>query len=494
MPRGLDLSAIDQAVNANKMQKLQRDAVLSQVLRQQKADKVNAGIESAYAGAFNPETGDFDDDKLIRNISSVSPREGYAQKNNIAKQKTDSEAAQLKAMADKAKYGRDFLATVTPQDYQAKIAQLKQQGFAFAENAPPEYNPEWVKQNIMTADDFIKQNGGGDAVYDYIPTDAGIARANKRSNDPNSFELVLNPATGKPYMKSADSPNIRGAVKGAEARASAGYKINTDIPGAVYTDAQVADMTGGTPPANMQVNPQTQQVRDGGRRQILEQELANEQQALQQATTPEQIQAHERNIGLLNKELGNTSQGGIRVPTPEEQAALTQKAKDEAEYNAPEAVAKRQKAIAFKQTTAKNMLSKIDSVMKRVDGWTAGVGGNVMRKLPINSDAKDIVADLETLKASFGFDRLQDMRDMSPTGGALGQVAVQELTALQASVTNINAETQSPAQLKTNLEAAKKHYEAWLDTLNGEAGNILPKDATVPNADVLSEADKILGL
>ena len=54
-------------------------------------------------------------------------------------------------------------------------------------------------------------------------------------------------------------------------------------------------------------------------------------------------------------------------------------------------------------------------------------------------------------KANIGFDRLQRMRDESPTGGALGQVAVKELDALQASLGSLDT-SQSSDQLLRNLE------------------------------------------
>jgi hypothetical protein len=74
-----------------------------------------------------------------------------------------------------------------------------------------------------------------------------------------------------------------------------------------------------------------------------------------------------------------------------------------------------------------------------------------------------------TLKANLGFDRLQQMREASPTGGALGQVAVQELEALQASVGSLEV-GQSQSELKRNLDKIDKHYKAWLAAVQGARG------------------------
>ena len=73
---------------------------------------------------------------------------------------------------------------------------------------------------------------------------------------------------------------------------------------------------------------------------------------------------------------------------------------------------------------------------------------------------------VSTIKANLGFDRLQQMRDTSPTGGALGQVAVQELEALQRSVASLEI-GQDQKELTKNLGRIKDHYTRWLGTLQG---------------------------
>jgi hypothetical protein len=52
------------------------------------------------------------------------------------------------------------------------------------------------------------------------------------------------------------------------------------------------------------------------------------------------------------------------------------------------------------------------------------------------------------------------MRDASPTGGALGQVAVQELEALQAAVQSLDM-GQTDAQLLEHMRSVRTHYENW---------------------------------
>jgi hypothetical protein len=120
-----------------------------------------------------------------------------------------------------------------------------------------------------------------------------------------------------------------------------------------------------------------------------------------------------------------------------------------------------QKAEARQQGS----LAQADSVLKEVRdakgmvGWnTAGAGG-ALAALPA-TEARDLSAKLLTVKANLGFDRLQQMRDQSPTGGALGSVAQQELAALQSTVASLD-QMQSPKQLGQALDKIEKHYTNW---------------------------------
>lgn len=71
--------------------------------------------------------------------------------------------------------------------------------------------------------------------------------------------------------------------------------------------------------------------------------------------------------------------------------------------------------------------------------------------------AHDTKMAIETVVSSIGFDRLQKMRDDSPTGGALGQVSERELAQLNASLGNLR-QSQSREQFKANLALVRKHY------------------------------------
>jgi hypothetical protein len=77
---------------------------------------------------------------------------------------------------------------------------------------------------------------------------------------------------------------------------------------------------------------------------------------------------------------------------------------------------------------------EIARALPLVKEGTTGVWAST-KDLPFvgsSTESGQLANVLKTIKANVGFDELQAMRDNSPTGGALGQVAVQELEMLQA--------------------------------------------------------------
>lgn len=134
---------------------------------------------------------------------------------------------------------------------------------------------------------------------------------------------------------------------------------------------------------------------------------------------------------------------------------------------------------------AQKVISDVSEATNLVSGFTTGVVGKASSFVP-GTDAYNLNQRVLTIKANLGFDRLQQMRDASPTGGALGQVAVQELEALQASVGSLEV-GQSKDELLKNLGKIDQHYKAWLDAVRGNQ----PADGGSDN-DIRSQADAIL--
>lgn len=126
--------------------------------------------------------------------------------------------------------------------------------------------------------------------------------------------------------------------------------------------------------------------------------------------------------------------------------------------------AKRQAQLASSESVRATVKEAADMV-----GVTTTGIGSWAKVLPA-TEARNLSAKLETIKANLGFDRLQEMRDQSPTGGALGAVAVQELTALQSTVSSLD-QAQSPSQLRSSLAKIDRHYSRWQKVMQGQNPN-----------------------
>lgn len=125
------------------------------------------------------------------------------------------------------------------------------------------------------------------------------------------------------------------------------------------------------------------------------------------------------------------------------------------------------KELAKQQATAHatSMLNTIQEAKSLVSPMTAGVG--VAGSFIPTTDAYTLRTKINTIKANIGFDRLQQMREASPTGGALGQVAVQELNALQSTIASLDQGLR-PSELNANLRKIEFHYNNWLRSTQGQ--------------------------
>jgi hypothetical protein len=127
------------------------------------------------------------------------------------------------------------------------------------------------------------------------------------------------------------------------------------------------------------------------------------------------------------------------------------------------------------------VIEDIDRAMEMINNSslpTTGLAGGVLSMVP-GTSAYDIDALLTTVKANAGFDRLQQMRDQSPTGGALGQVSDKEIAGLQATIGNLS-QSQSKEQLLQNLERVKRKYQEIIDGPGGGRGGPTQGGGTGP--------------
>lgn len=91
-----------------------------------------------------------------------------------------------------------------------------------------------------------------------------------------------------------------------------------------------------------------------------------------------------------------------------------------------------------------------------------GLVGGMLSVVP-GTDAGNIARLLFSIKSNVGFDRLQQMRDASPTGGALGQVSEMENRLLQSALGSLD-QAQSQQQFIDNLSRV---YNIYLDIIHG---------------------------
>lgn len=122
----------------------------------------------------------------------------------------------------------------------------------------------------------------------------------------------------------------------------------------------------------------------------------------------------------------------------------------------------------YGDTTAQRTVGLIDQALPNISAKTTGILGATTSKIP-GTDAYNLARILESIKANIGFSELQAMRDASKTGGALGQIAVQELNFLQSVLGSLDIGQSTPV-LKKNLEDIKASLGRWNQAAEGGAG------------------------
>jgi len=104
------------------------------------------------------------------------------------------------------------------------------------------------------------------------------------------------------------------------------------------------------------------------------------------------------------------------------------------------------------------VLGDIDMALKNVSAFSTGAG-SALKDLPIVggiTPAGQMESLMETIRANVGFDKLQAMREASPTGGALGAVTEKELAFLQSVFGSLRQDI-SPENVTRNLTRLKEH-------------------------------------
>ena len=121
-------------------------------------------------------------------------------------------------------------------------------------------------------------------------------------------------------------------------------------------------------------------------------------------------------------------------------------------------------------TSANTVINHLDHISEMVIENPSIVGGKgaFIRTLPewvqanISGDTVELSGLIRTVEADIAFSRLQQMRDESKTGGALGNVSDRELGYLKASLAELNPNMKPEAFLR-QLDIVKGHYKNIID-------------------------------
>ena len=155
--------------------------------------------------------------------------------------------------------------------------------------------------------------------------------------------------------------------------------------------------------------------------------------------------------------MGQPGRQGITVkPIPGSKAA--REAEEEREAAEMKAEAKSAQASLVVEE-----IGRVERLIEEATIPATGFVGNIARKYA-GTNAADVDRILNTIRANVGFDRLQQMREQSPTGGALGQVSENENKLLQSVLGSLE-QSLSEDEFKYNLARLK---DTFLDIVHGK--------------------------
>lgn len=123
---------------------------------------------------------------------------------------------------------------------------------------------------------------------------------------------------------------------------------------------------------------------------------------------------------------------------------------------APEQLQKEQQLIQTLDQQHNVVSGAIDTALQQIQSnpvLTTGLIGGILNQ--VSGPGYDLAQTLNTIKANIGFDTLQNMRQNSPTGGALGQISNMEEELLQAVNGSLDPK-QSAARLAGHLQQIKQ--------------------------------------
>jgi hypothetical protein len=151
---------------------------------------------------------------------------------------------------------------------------------------------------------------------------------------------------------------------------------------------------------------------------------------------------------------------GVPVALPIGPALIEQQEREAAEAAAGEAA---DAAARQQQVTTDFITSKLNEVLGQVNGWTAGLGQQLLGGIG-GTAQRDLAANIATLRSNIALESLQAAREASPTGSTgMGPLTDRDIEILMNKWSNIDP-TQSPDQLSRNVIEFRNTY---LDMVHG---------------------------
>jgi hypothetical protein len=148
------------------------------------------------------------------------------------------------------------------------------------------------------------------------------------------------------------------------------------------------------------------------------------------------------------------------IAAEKERQTLSARYLEEGRQSLPKA----QRALAMAGRSSQNIMRVVGQVEKNAQkAFTTGFTGSIVGAVP-GTEAFNLNQNLKTLRANAAFDTLQNMRNNSPTGGALGAISEKELALLESAYTNLE-NSQTYDQFVQNLEAFKAQNAASLQAM-----------------------------
>jgi GH24 family phage-related lysozyme (muramidase) len=183
---------------------------------------------------------------------------------------------------------------------------------------------------------------------------------------------------------------------------------------------------------------------------------ARMQEDLRRETEAARIQEEGRKAGAIARAQADVR--GDKPPPPAGQR-YTPDGRLEDIPGSPQARAQTERRTS--QVAAANVVTRdIDRVLERLDTAVlpvTGFGATTMAALVGGSPAADVKRLRDSLEANIAFNKLNELRQQSPTGGALGNVSDKDMELLKAVVGSLSQD-QSPRQFRENLLNVRNEF------------------------------------